>query len=94
MIQHAPATVSFLDRLLEPVAECLSADAAQALIDLRADAATQARLDELAEKAGEGELTEDDRREYETFVVAMNLVGVLQAKARRLLRDQVTSTGR
>ena len=63
MIQHAPATVSFLDRLLEPVAECLSADAAQALIDLRADAATQARLDELAEKAGEGELTEDDRRQ-------------------------------
>jgi len=90
MIQHAPPAVSILDRLLEPVADCLSPDAAKRLAELRADPTTQARLDDLAAKAGEGELSPDERREYESYVAAINLIGVLQAKARRLLRDQAT----
>lgn len=49
---------------------------------------TQARIDKLAELAGEGELSEDERAEYAAYVDAMNFIGVLQARARRILADQ------
>ena len=78
---------ALLDRLLEPVADCFSKRLAQRLIDLRADQDTQERLDELADKANEGELSESERREYEAYVNAIDLIGVLQAKARRYLRS-------
>ena len=52
---------------------------------LRADLVTQARIDELAAKCNEGELTEAEKREYGAYVEAMDLIGILQAKARTIL---------
>jgi hypothetical protein len=46
-----------LDRLLDPVARCFTADVAQRLVEMRPDPGTQARIDELAAKANEGMLT-------------------------------------
>ena len=83
----AVASPAVLDSLLAPVARCLTAEAAARLVSLRADEKTQARLDELADKANEGELTEDEHAEYASYVSAMNLIGVLQARARRLLSE-------
>jgi hypothetical protein len=57
----------------------------RALVALRRSEQIQARADELAEKCNEGQLTLDERREYEAHVQASTLIGVLQAKARRLL---------
>lgn len=74
-----------MDRLLEPVSQSLNAEAARKLIRLKADAQTQARVDELARKCNEGELTSTERSEYERYVSAGNLIAVLQAKARLLL---------
>jgi hypothetical protein len=54
---------------------------------LRAGAATQARLDELADKANEGTLNADEAAEYRTYVTAINFLGILQAKARAVLRE-------
>ena len=46
-----------------------------------------ARVEELAEKCDEGQLTAEERNEYEAYVQASTLIGILQAKARRLLAE-------
>lgn len=74
-----------LDRLLEPVLDCLTPDVAQRMVDTKVDQQTQAHIDELAEKANEGELTDAERSEYESCVEAIDLVAILKAKARRVL---------
>lgn len=74
-----------LERLLAPVSESLNATAARKLVRLKADAKTQARVDALARKCNEGELTPEERREYERYVTAGNLIAILQAHARLLL---------
>jgi len=71
-----------LERLLKPVSESLNAEAARKLIRIKADAETQARVDVLARKCNEGELTEAERREYERYVTAGTMIAILQAKAR------------
>lgn len=63
----------------------LTRDVAQHLAELPIDTATQARLDELAEKSTEGELSEVERAEYETYVHALDFLAVLQAQARQVL---------
>jgi hypothetical protein len=52
-----------LKRLLEPVSRSLNLEAARKLVRLKADARTQARVDELARKCNEGELTPAERAE-------------------------------
>ena len=74
-----------LERLLAPVSQSLNVEAARKLIRLKADAKTQARVDELARKCNEGELTAHERTEYEWYVTAGNLIAILQAKACLLL---------
>jgi hypothetical protein len=76
---------TYLDKLLDPVTSRLTSDMAQHLAELPIDTATQARLDELAEKSTEGELSEDERAEYETYVHALDFLAVLQAQARQVL---------
>jgi hypothetical protein len=76
----------FLDRVLDPVGSALGPEAAQRLIALRANPEVQQRVDELAERANEGEITPEERSEYEALITAATIVGILQAKARALLR--------
>ena len=47
---------------------------------------TQRRLDELGDKSNEGTLTAAEREEYETYVRAIDFIGILQAKARAVLQ--------
>ena len=75
-----------LDRLLEPLAGCLTPDVAAKVADLRADAAMQERIDYLAERANEGRLTDRERQEYAGYLHAIDVIAVFQAKARSLLR--------
>jgi hypothetical protein len=76
---------AILQRLLEPVSRSLNVEAARKLIRLKADAKTQARVDELARKCNDGKLTPAERAEYERYVAAGNLIAILQAQARLLL---------
>jgi hypothetical protein len=80
------------DRLLDPVARCFTPEVAQRIADLRADAPTQARIDELAAKSREGLLTEPERREYGAYVEAIDLIGILQAKARAILANAANTS--
>lgn len=74
-----------LDRVLEPVADILTPEVAQGIADMRADPQLQARLDELASKANQGQLTESERQEYKDYVDAIDFIGIFQAKARAVL---------
>ena len=74
-----------LDRFLRPLAECLTPEVAQRIVDLELDSHSQARLDELAAKANEGHLTDAERQEYEEFVDGIDLMGILKARARTAL---------
>lgn len=74
-----------LDRILEPVSSSLNEKAAQKLLALKADRKTQARVSKLADKCTEGELTPEERREYEMYLMANHFIAILQAKARILL---------
>jgi len=74
-----------LDRLLDPFADCLTPDVALAVANLRARPEVQERIDELAEKCNEGELTPVEQAEYRAIVEAIDFISVLQAKARARL---------
>jgi hypothetical protein len=74
-----------LDRVLEPVTDILTPEVAQGIADMRADPQLQVRLDELASKANEGQLTDAERQEYEDYVDAIDFIGIFQAKARAVL---------
>src|SRR5438132_11838105 len=80
-----------LDRLLDPVTRCLTPEVARQLVALKADPQFQERLDTLADKCTEGLLTPDEREEYETYVRAIHIIAILQAKARKLLAGQPAS---
>ena len=74
-----------LAKLLNPVTGALSRDAAKQLAELHIDSASQTRMDELAEKSTEDELTNEERTEYEVYVHAIDFLTVLQAQARQRL---------
>jgi hypothetical protein len=76
---------AILDKMLEPVTRCFTPAVAKQIAELRADQVTQARIDELAAKCNEGALTEAEQREYRAYIDAIDLIGILQAKARGLL---------
>ncbi len=77
-----------LDELLEPVGACFTPEVAQRLINLRASSAVQKRIEELARKSEQGQLSKVEQEEYEALVSAGNFIAILQSKARRLLKDR------
>ncbi len=79
-----------VEQLIDPLGECLTPDVARRIIDLRADAKLQARVDELADKANVGSITDEERCEYEKYVSYASFVTMLQIKAKNLLEQ---STG-
>ena len=79
------ANENMLERILEPVSASLNEEAARKLINIKPDNKVQARVSELANKCNEGELTPEERAEYEIYVLAGEFVAILKAKARLLL---------
>jgi hypothetical protein len=82
------ADTEVLDRLLDPVSRCLTPPVARRLVELRADPVVQARIDDLARKSTAGQLTPQERAEYEACVSAGTFIAILQSKARALLAKQ------
>ncbi len=80
-------TTSLLDRIIEPFAECLTQEAARKIVALKADDVLQVRIDELADKANRGTLTQSELSEYDHYLAVFHFVTVLQARARRLLQS-------
>jgi DICT domain-containing protein len=80
-----------LDRVLDPVSRCLTPEVARRIVELRADPELQKRVDMLADRSAEGQLTPEERAEYETYVRASRFIAILQAKARKLLARHPSS---
>jgi len=73
------------ERGIRPLLEIFLPEKAEAVISFRGDAQIQARIEELATKSNEGQLTDSERAEYEGYVRANKFVAILQREARRTL---------
>ena len=71
--------------MLEILAATLNREAAEGILAVAIDAEIQARVDYLAAKANEGELTPEERTEYLKFIEASDLLAIFRLKARRRL---------
>jgi hypothetical protein len=72
------------DEILAPLASCLTPEVATRILAIRIDPRIQARVDELAEKAAAGLLTESDRTEYEDLIEKADLLGIVKSLARQV----------
>ncbi|HVX14183.1 MAG TPA: hypothetical protein VHC22_23555 [Pirellulales bacterium] len=87
------STISYLDRFLEPMAEAFTPEFARRIVELRAEPSLQAHIDELAEKANHGTLSPDEERDYRSCIEAADIIGIIQAKARRFLASHPDQDG-
>jgi hypothetical protein len=76
---------AILDDLVTPLSDCFTREVAGQIVGLRATADLQERIHRLGEKCNQGELTEDEREDYETIVRFTRFISVLQSKARKKL---------
>jgi hypothetical protein len=79
---------SAFDRATDPVLRLLPVEQARELAEYRPASSMEARLEELAGKSNEGELTEAERAEYLGYVQANKFVAILQAQARRRIAER------
>ncbi len=85
--------IDAFDRGIRSVMQLVHPETAEALIGYRADPELQARIDELAEKSTEGQLTEAEKSEYAGYVRANKFVAILQRQARLLIADHAQENG-
>lgn len=72
-----------LRRFLEQFTETLTPELAEHFANLQPNREFQAILDDSGQKANEGPLTAEERREYETYVEAMDVIALLREQAGR-----------
>ena len=77
-----------LDRMLDPLSDCLNDEVARRIIALRMAPEIQARIEELADRCNEGQLTEAERAEYDGYVEDAEIVSLITLKAPRFLIEQ------
>lgn len=75
-----------IGQMLDPVFQTLPAEAARRIVEIEADAMLQQRVETLARKANEGELSELKRQEYAWLISAGDVLATIQALARRTLQ--------
>ena len=81
---------SLLDELVEPLGRCLTPDVARQVIQLHSSPELDAQIQELGRKCNEGQLTPEERADYETITRYVKFISILQSKARALLKDDAT----
>ncbi len=78
------ARVAF-DRSVQPVLKLVPREKARQIVRFRPDPRLRARIEELADKSTEGQLSAEERSEYEGYVRANKFVAILQRQARALV---------
>lgn len=79
------ADTSAFDRGTDQILPLLTFEQAQKLVAFQGEPELQARIEELAARSTEGQLTNEERAEYEGYARANKFIAVLQAKARKRL---------
>jgi hypothetical protein len=72
------------DRGVRPLAEMVFPDKAQLVLGFRPAPELQARIEELAAKSTEGNLTEMEREEYAGYVQANKFIAIMKRLAREV----------
>ncbi len=70
-----------LHRFLEQFTQTLTPELAEHFASLPPSEELQSRLDELASKASGGLLSDEERREYDTYVEAMDVIAALRVES-------------
>lgn len=78
---------SAFDRGVNPVLQLVLPGRTESLLKFQPDPALQRRIEELASKSNEGELTEEERAEYAGYVRANKFVAILKRQAKRIDSD-------
>jgi hypothetical protein len=81
----ANSEAAILARLIQMRQDNLSRGAAEYLLSLHFDDHDVARMNDLAQLAQNGNLTDEERAELDSYVHVSNLLAVVQSKARRSL---------
>jgi hypothetical protein len=81
---NTTAAVTAMDRMLEQLSDCLTAESAQRIVALQIDPEIQSRVEILAGLANEGLLSDEDRDEYKTYIEMADLIAILKLKAQRI----------
>ena len=76
---------SIISQLLDPITDCLTPEVARRIVQLRAGERLQSKVDELADKANAGTLSDPERSEYDQYVRFSQFITLLQTKARNRL---------
>ena len=76
------------ERGVRPLLQIVLPEKAEAVLNFRPDPELQARIEQLAGKSTEGQLTEAERAEYEGYVRANKFVAILRRHARELVGPQ------
>ena len=79
-----PETIAF-ERGIRPMLQIVLLDKADAVLNFRPDSTLQERIEELAAKSTKGELTDQERAEYEGYARANKFIATLQRQARQFL---------
>ena len=82
---QATPEIDAFERGVRPVLRIVLPEKAEAVLRFRAAPELQARIEELAGKSTEGQLTETERAEYAGYVRANKFIAILQRQARRLI---------
>ena len=78
--------MAILRRIVDPDHPFLSEEAAHAILRLRFSQADRDRMDELAAKNREGQLSPAEEEELSSFLRVGQTLGIFQSKARRSLK--------
>jgi biopolymer transport protein ExbD len=79
---------TILDSMLKPATDQMPPDFASKLLELRAGPELLTRIEELRSKANSGLLSADEQIEYRDFVEAIDIISLLQSKARKILAGE------
>jgi len=69
VVMGDPVGTTVLDRLPDPLSRCLDLQSARRLTEFRVDPEVQSRIDILAARANDGQLSDGKRTEYEAFIM-------------------------
>lgn len=81
-MKRTVSTSSLADKMLDLAAECFDAPTLNALAKLRLSPKLATRVDRLAGRANEGELTPREREEYQSYIQTSELLALIQLRAR------------
>lgn len=79
---------AILARIIQADEDPLTPDVARYLLSMRLPASDEDRVNELSARAQSGSLTDAETRELDSYLHVGYLLGILQARARGLLKQE------